>query len=224
MVVLLGLFYSLTSYAGFYAATGLGIRSVSANLSNFYVAGVKVQNVDLAVTRPALDITLGYQHAFRSGFFYALEGFYEYVDMGTSIGTQVQAFSTTIDETLSATLNYNFGIGSLLGYRTRNNDTFYTRIGLLFDKLHFRAESTVSGQSDSSYKYQHYDGAAQVGLGFLRPLSKHFSLRGEYTFSFYGTKTATIDINIPVIGEATVLKVTPYLLSNAGTLSLVYSF
>lgn len=211
-------------YAGFYAGAGFGIRPLSADFTKFKVTGVNINNLDESVTKPAGDLFVGYDHVFNSGLYVGGEAYYEYVDMSAAVSATVQAFGVNIDERVSAQLDSNFGVSALLGYKSHNADIFYGRFGVLFDELHYKAESRVGTVSDSSTKGQHYAGAIQLGLGIQHPFNQHWSVRGEYTYTRYPNVGVNISVNVPTVGTASIVSFTPEVSINAATLSVIYSF
>lgn len=212
------------SYANFYTGAGFGIRPLSANFTKLVVTGVGINNLDESVTKPAGDLFVGYDHVFRSGLYVGSEAFYEYVNMDVAVSATVQAFGVTIDERVSASLDSNFGISALLGYKSHNADIFYGRFGLLFDELHYKAESRVGNTTDASTKGQHYAGAIQLGLGITHPFNRKWSVRGEYTYTRYPNVGVNINMTVPVAGNTSVVSFTPKVSINAATISLIYSF
>ena len=211
-------------YAYFYAGAGFGIRPLSADFTKFRVTGVKINNLDESITKPAGDLFVGYDHVFNSGLYLGGEAFYEYVNMNAAVGATVQAFGVSIDERVSAELDSNFGVSALLGYKSHNADIFYTRFGVLFDELHYKAESRVGVVSDSSTKGQHYAGAIQVGVGVQHPFNKKWSIRGEYTYTRYPNVGVNINVTVPTVGSTSIVSFTPKVSINAATVSLIYSF
>jgi opacity protein-like surface antigen len=215
---------SSSAYAGFYTGAGFGVRPLSANFTKMIVAGVKVDNLNLSVVKPAGDLFVGYQHVFNHGIFLAGELYYEYVNMNASVGVTVQALGQNINERVSAELNYNVNVSTLLGYETSNKDVIYTRVGLLFDDLKYRAASQVQGISSDSVEGSSYAGAIQLGLGIIHPFNKHWAVRGEYTYSRYPNVGVDIKVNLPVVGSQSIVQFTPRVSINAVTASLLYSF
>lgn len=215
---------SASAYADFYTGTGFGIRPLSADFTKMVVAGVKVDNLNLSVVKPAGDLFLGYEHVFHSGFYLAGEVYYEYVDMNAAVGVTVQSFGVNINERVSAELDYNINISTLLGYETSNKDIIYTRFGLLFDDLKYRAASQVQGVTNDEEQGQSYAGAFQLGLGLEHPFNKHWSVRGEYTYSRYPEVGVGINVTLPVVGNTTIVQFTPRVSINAATISLLYTF
>lgn len=220
-VLLMGV--SLVASAGFYSGLGFGVRPLSADFSKFTVMGVKIDNLDESVTKPAVDLFVGYEHVFNHGIYLAGEAFYEYVDMNTSAAATVSVLGQAVDERVSASLNSNFGISTLFGYQATNKDIFYGRLGILIDELHYSAQQTVTGISDTSTKGQHYAGAVQVGLGMIHPFNDHWRVRGEYTYTRYPNVDVDIPVTVPTVGTGHV-KFTPKVSINAATVSLIYAF
>lgn len=212
-----------SAQAAFYSGVGFGVRPLSANFSKFTVLGVQVVNLNESVTKPAVNLFIGYDHVFASGFYLGTEAFYEYMNMQTSVGTTIDILGTDVKENVSASLNYNVGISALLGYQTHGGDIFYSRVGVIFDELHYKASQEVTNITSTSVKGQHYAGAVQLGVGIIHPFTKHISIRGEYTYTRYPNIAVDIPITVPTVGTGHV-RFTPQVSINAATASLIYSF
>jgi hypothetical protein len=214
--------------ASFYGGVGVGIRPLSCNFTNLDLFGVKVSNLNESVTRPAADFFVGYKHLFQNNLFLGVEAYYEHMDMSATVSATVQPFDSqpnlSVQEKLSAELDYNAGLGLFFGYKVHNDDIFYARVGAIYDMLYYKAVQSALGQVQSTTHGMHDVGAAQLGLGVMHPFTKHWSLRGEYTYTRYPTEKVTIHTSVPTIGPVQIVSFTPQVAINAVTLSAIYTF
>lgn len=211
------------AHAGFYGGAGLGVRPLSANFEKFSVLDVKVTNLNESVTKPAMNLFVGFQHTSPSGFYSATEIFYDYMNMSAQVSTNIDILGSNVAQTASANLKYNIGLSELLGYQAHNGDIIYGRVGAIADELYYKESQQVGNIYRDSEKGQHYAGAVQLGLGIVHPLTKHLSVRGEYTYTRYPNVNINLPVSLPGVGTGSV-KFSPEVYINAATLSLIYSF
>ncbi len=211
------------SFAALYLGTGLGVRPLSVEFSDLKIVGVEVNNLTLAATSSAQDLTIGYDALFANHIYFGGELFGEFTHFNPKISLLVPIPLTnlTLQETLGAKIKASIGGGFLLGYQLEPHFILLSRVGVIVNRFSYSTMQTISGFNSSSVSKSKTIAAAQLGLGFLYNINQHLALRGEYTYSIYPHVNLNVGVQIPVIGHSNI-HFKPKASINAATLSLIY--
>ncbi len=212
------------SFASLYLGAGIGIRPLTVEFSKFSVVGVQIQNITLAVTKPAGDIFLGYDHLFQNRLYLGAEAFYEYTNLQQSYIASVTVLGVNITENVSASLSDNIGGKIYIGFEPSKDIVFYVDVGALVDELYYSASQNILSITTNKTRGEHIAAAGTFGLGMLYKILDRLSLRAEYNYMRYPNKNVEIDVSVPAINASSSIKFTPKAAINAVTLSLLYRF
>jgi hypothetical protein len=225
---LVGLFASPMAMAdGFYVGAGAGAMYAKTKMA---VDSSVTSNVKTTATSNddyPTDIglntalLLGYGHTFKNRAYIGLEGFGNW----PSVKTEGAISGTYVSNSADLSFNSVYGFRMLAGYQLSAKTTAYGIVGYARAKVQSNTTATGNVLSDpgldTTASSDETLNGYQFGLGAMRKISEHISLRADAIYSAYEhTSSVTTTSSNGVLSNS--VQQTPYTIET--DLSLLYQF
>lgn len=212
---------------GFYVGAGAGAMyaktkvSVDSNITTSFVTNATHNDdfpTDIGLNTALL---LGYGHTFKNHAYIGLEGFGNW----PSVKTEGTTSGTYVSNSGDLSFTSVYGLRMLAGYQISNKTTAYGIVGYARAKVHTDTSATGNVLSEpdlnTTYSSDENLNGYQLGLGAMRKISAHVSLRADAIYSAYEhTSSVTSASSNGALSNS--VQQTPYTIET--NLSLLYQF
>ncbi len=182
---------------GIYAGAGLGYDAyrIKQNLSVMDVTGVLDQsNSNLSAKGTVGNLFLGYGQ-YYDWFYIAGEIFGNYSDADTSFSQL--SYQSDFD------VRTSYGASILPGIRLSQAALVYGRIG--YTRSYFSAKENMPGAFQLNTT--DWGNGIHYGIGIEAALYRNWSLRGDYTYTYYGSFSSSIGTSFQPVNNQFMLSV-----------------
>lgn len=171
---------------GLYIGIALGYDSyrVRTNIGRTFNGDTVTSDPAVASTGFAGGIFGGYGQYFKDLFYLGGEGFVNITGASTHGSFSDSNGGSNYNDKVSA--GTSFGAALLPGLKVNASSLFYLRLGYTCANLEGQENLTVGGSS-SNTDSNHWQSGFAYGLGVETAIYQKFSLRGEYTHTYYNS-------------------------------------
>lgn len=175
-------------------------------------SGLNTSN-DASGTGAGGNIFAGYGYTFDSGFYLGGEIFGGLSSLAYN-STNISNFtsgSTSGDATINSSmqLKNSYGISFLPGLMVTHNTLLYGRVGYVRSQFDLENSIPIANNNELEAGSENTSlNGSQLGIGLETVLTKHWSLRGEYTYTDYNSfnrsanaSTLTSTSNTTTVGD-----------------------